>query len=192
MRTALLDPPWPERGGGKIKRGADRHYPLLTNEYQMAQVIVDSGLWKPDVHRGCSVWMWATVNYKPMAMRLLKLLCATYVTKAVWIKARKVTMWEKTPKGLVAREVIVPQHSGLGQRMRIGHEDLLYARIGSVPLPPPERRMAAEIYAPRSDQHSQKPEEAFELIEKHDPPGRKVEFFSRSKRKGWTCWGNEV
>jgi len=25
-RTALIDPPWPEQGGGKIKRGADRHY----------------------------------------------------------------------------------------------------------------------------------------------------------------------
>src|SRR5690606_18201505 len=26
---AAMDPPWPERGGGKSKRGADRHYPLL-------------------------------------------------------------------------------------------------------------------------------------------------------------------
>lgn len=25
-RTVYLDPPWPERGGGKSKRGADRHY----------------------------------------------------------------------------------------------------------------------------------------------------------------------
>jgi hypothetical protein len=27
--TILADPPWLERGGGKIKRGADRHYPLM-------------------------------------------------------------------------------------------------------------------------------------------------------------------
>lgn len=25
-----LDPPWPEKGGGKIKRGADRHYKLMS------------------------------------------------------------------------------------------------------------------------------------------------------------------
>ena len=25
--TVLADPPWPESGGGKVKRGADRHYP---------------------------------------------------------------------------------------------------------------------------------------------------------------------
>ena len=28
-RTLYADPPWPERGGGKIKRGADRHYALM-------------------------------------------------------------------------------------------------------------------------------------------------------------------
>ncbi len=28
-KTIYIDPPWMERGGGKIKRGADRHYPLM-------------------------------------------------------------------------------------------------------------------------------------------------------------------
>ena len=28
-KTIYADPPWPEQGGGKIKRGADRHYPLM-------------------------------------------------------------------------------------------------------------------------------------------------------------------
>ena len=27
--TVYADPPWPEGGGGKIKRGADAHYPLM-------------------------------------------------------------------------------------------------------------------------------------------------------------------
>jgi hypothetical protein len=30
--TILLDPPWPERGAGKIKRGADRHYLLINSK----------------------------------------------------------------------------------------------------------------------------------------------------------------
>jgi len=29
-RTIYADPPWPEYGSGKIKRGADRHYPLMS------------------------------------------------------------------------------------------------------------------------------------------------------------------
>ena len=30
--TIYADPPWHEQGGGKIKRGADRHYSLMTTE----------------------------------------------------------------------------------------------------------------------------------------------------------------
>ena len=28
-KTIYADPPWNEQGGGKIKRGADRHYSLM-------------------------------------------------------------------------------------------------------------------------------------------------------------------
>ena len=31
-RTIYADPPWMERGGGKIKRGADKHYPLMSTK----------------------------------------------------------------------------------------------------------------------------------------------------------------
>lgn len=190
MKTALLDPPWPERGGGKIKRGADRHYPVINNEYQMLQVIVDSGMWNPDPD-GCSIWMWATRNYLKMAMSLLDLMGATYVTSVVWVKAEKAEMLDLDAKGkVIKRTAVLPQRPGLGQRMRGAHEYLLYARVGSVPLP--KIKPGAEIYAPRSERHSEKPEEAFELIETHDPPGVRVEFFSRSQREGWLHHGNEL
>ena len=29
-KTIYIDPPWEEKGGGKIKRGADKHYNLMT------------------------------------------------------------------------------------------------------------------------------------------------------------------
>lgn len=31
-KTIYADPPWMERGGGKIKRGADKHYPLMSTK----------------------------------------------------------------------------------------------------------------------------------------------------------------
>lgn len=31
-RTIYIDPPWPERGGGRICRGANRHYETMTVE----------------------------------------------------------------------------------------------------------------------------------------------------------------
>ena len=34
--TIYADPPWMERGGGRIKRGADRHYPLMSTKDIMA------------------------------------------------------------------------------------------------------------------------------------------------------------
>ena len=58
-RTLLMDPPWNERGCGKVKRGADRHYPLLKTR-EIAAVIRESGKWQPAEH--AHLWMWATNN----------------------------------------------------------------------------------------------------------------------------------
>ena len=47
-KTIYADPPWEEKGGGKIKRGANRHYKLMkTSEIiEMAETVkqlVDRG-----------------------------------------------------------------------------------------------------------------------------------------------------
>jgi len=43
FRTIMMDPPWLERGGGQVKRGADRHYPLLPTP--------------DDLRRTCATWL---------------------------------------------------------------------------------------------------------------------------------------
>ena len=40
-KTILADPPWHEQGGGKIKRGADRHYELMKTKDIMALPVQD-------------------------------------------------------------------------------------------------------------------------------------------------------
>lgn len=40
-----IDYPWPERGGGRIKRGADRHYSLCKAE-DAKEIICGSGVWR--------------------------------------------------------------------------------------------------------------------------------------------------
>lgn len=167
-KTILMDPPWQERGGGKIKRGADRHYALVPT-VQLPDVIVGSGLFRPDTD-GCSLWVWATANFLTDALWLMEKLGADYVTNVVWVK-------EGAP--------------GLGQRFRMMHEHLLYGRIGKVPVPVPENRLPSVIIAPRG-KHSQKPEDSFTVIERHDPPGHRLEMFSRTPRPGWDAWGNEI
>ena len=39
---------------------------------------------------------------------------------------------------------------------------------------------------------SQKPDEAYELIERMYPDLPKIELFARQTRLGWAAWGNEI
>lgn len=82
-KTIYIDPPWPERGGGKIKRGADKHYSLMSiKEIEKLPV---QNLADPD---GCHIYLWATNNYLPDAIRLLEHWGFEYVTTITWMKDR--------------------------------------------------------------------------------------------------------
>jgi N6-adenosine-specific RNA methylase IME4 len=47
------------------------------------------------------------------------------------------------------------------------------------------------ITAPRRE-HSRKPDEAYEMIERMYPDLPKIELFARQARLGWAAWGNEI
>jgi N6-adenosine-specific RNA methylase IME4 len=47
------------------------------------------------------------------------------------------------------------------------------------------------IVAPKRE-HSRKPDEAYELIERMYPDLPKIELFARNPREGWSQWGNQV
>ena len=111
-RCVAMDPPWNERGGGKITRGAQRHYPLVKTK-DMPEVITGSDLWLPadDAH----LWMWATCNHLPDALWLMKELGFRHVTDWVWVKDK----------------------IGLGQYRRSRHEWLLFGTRGKAMVPKP-------------------------------------------------------
>jgi len=159
-----MDPPWNERGGGRIKRGADRHYPLL-KAGEMPRAIYQSGVWEPGEH--CHLWMWATNNHLPDALWLIGTLGFTYKTNAVWAKDR----------------------IGLGQYLRGQHELLLFATRGSgVSVRTQRKNLSTLITAPVRG-HSRKPEQAYDLIEARSV-GPRLEMFARHPRSGWDSWGN--
>lgn len=184
FNTIALDPPWNEQGGGKVKRGADRWYPLVKSR-DMPAVIRGSGLWNPNPD-GCSVWLWATANHLPDAITVMQELGVHYVTNLVWVKVKQVAD-QVSPDDVEQPDIAI----GLGQHFRLAHEHLLYGRVGRVPVPAPKDRLPTVVVAAPT-RHSAKPERFYQIIDRHDGPGNRLEMFARQPRQGWTVWGNEV
>jgi N6-adenosine-specific RNA methylase IME4 len=99
------DPPWPEHGGGKIKRGADRHYPLMSvNEIKSLPV-------EKIALENCHLYLWVTNNYLPAGLEVMKAWGFTYKTTITWGKDR----------------------IGLGQYFRGLTEHCLFGTKGKIP-----------------------------------------------------------
>lgn len=190
-KTILADPPWPEHGGGKSKRGADRHYPLMSVRKIAALPVGE--LAADDAH----LWLWATGNYLADAIDCGRAWGFRYVNFRPWVKAQWHTVGllpgplnadDCADGRLPEADAVFPQPPGLGQYMRCDAEILLLFVRGKLPLPSYKPRQT--IYAPRG-KHSAKPLIVHEQIERMSP-GPRIELFARQKREGWHAWGNEV
>ena len=91
----------------------------------------------------------------------------------------------------VSNIVWIKNQIGLGYWVRNQHELLLISKRGDIPTPRPSDRPPSVIHAPRRE-HSQKPDEAYALIERMYSALPRIELFARSRRAGWDAWGNEV
>ncbi len=180
--TIVMDPPWPERGGGRVKRGADRHYGLL-NTPNILAVIRGARVFLPAEH--AHLWCWYTDNYLPDALWLVGELGFRYVRTFQWVKLR--------------REGGAELRYGIGQYARGAHEGILFAVRGEGMHPSvcTERRdVPSVILAPVPTSngkriHSRKPPAAYALVERRSR-GPYLEMFARTGRPGWTAWGDEA
>jgi N6-adenosine-specific RNA methylase IME4 len=127
----MLDPPWNETGGGRIRRGADRHYSLLTTN-EIIQTVKESGAFIPDPE-GCHLYLWATNNFLEDGLRVIRELGFRYITNIVWVKDR----------------------FGLGQYFRGQHELCLFAVKGRLMT---RNRRTSTVITERKREHSRKPE----------------------------------
>lgn len=171
FKTVYADPPWNERGGGKIKRGADRHYNLLKTKEIPAVMMNECPYWT-DVDDPAHLYLWVTNNYLPDGLWVMNELGFRYVTNLVWTKDR----------------------FGLGQYRRGQHELLLFGVRGrGIDIVKNRGKLSTWIgqKALARREHSQKPQQAYETIE-DGSPAEYLEIFARSKRQSWTSWGEEV
>jgi len=163
-RCIAADPPWMERGGGKIKRGADRHYALL-KPAQIVTVMRETGQFTGD--SPCHLWMWCTDNHLTHGLEVMRAVGFRYVRLLVWHKEGNI---------------------GLGQYLRGAHEVCLFGVRGRLPA---ESRAQPSAFAARRGRHSEKPARAYEIIEAVSP-GPRLELFARAPRPGWSTQGLEL
>ena len=163
------DPPWKEQGGGKIKRGADRHYPLMKTKDIMELPV--KNITEDNAH----LYLWVTNNFLADGLRVVEAWGFRYVTMITWVKDK----------------------FGLGQYFRGQTEHVLFGVKGMIPYKKDENGKRCQyptfFMAPRS-KHSVKPEKMRQIIEHVSgrPNMNKLEMFARRKAPGWDLWGNEV
>lgn len=187
-RCVAIDPPWNESGGGKIKRGAQRHYPLIKKKEDIAKVITSADCWRiaDDAH----LWLFVTNNFLPDGLWLMKELGFTYKTNRAWAKMEEVELGP----GIAGEKGVIlykKQNHGLGQYLWGMHELLLFGTRGKAMLPPTQGRPGTLLCAPRTKQHSEKPPQAYADME-FISPGPRLEMFARDPRPGWDVWGLEA
>jgi N6-adenosine-specific RNA methylase IME4 len=190
-RAILMDPPWPESGGGG--RGAQEHYDIhgierILTIIRTARMPDGTMAFRPDVEAGCHLLMWATETNDEAALWLIRALGFRKVAGAVWVKTK-----EESHDGDGVPAI------GLGQYVRYAHERLLIAVCGPAGPPAPEHRPSSVTLEPRLKLpgtnlpwHSRKPDMAYEYAERIAQPGPRLEMFARmGTRPGWDYWGNE-
>ena len=169
FHTILMDPPWWTPGGGKSKRGSDRHYSLIKT-VDLPATIEFCPHWD-DIAYDAHFYMWVVNSKLPDGLWLMEELGIRYISNLVWTKTR----------------------FGLGRYFRGQHEILLFGVRGrGIDLIQSNSNSTwIGIDAIAATKHSKKPLKTYSLIESASP-GPYLELFARSQRDGWTVWGNEV
>lgn len=183
FRLIYADPPWEETGGGKTKRGCDRHYPPMKTR-DIAALPVET-LCSPE---GAHLWMWVTNNFLEDGLLVLRAWGFRYVGIRSWFKGE-----------LDDEDDLLLQHAGLGQYTRGETEQLLLGvRRGEAGMLPYKLtadgkrcQVGTAIVSPKTSRHSEKPGSVRDdcLIVSYPPA---CELFARDVVPGFTPFGNEV
>lgn len=123
----------------------------------------------------CHLYLWCPNALLAEGLAVLRGWGFTYKTNIVWYKTRK----DGGPDG-----------RGVGFYFRNVTELLLFGVKGSMRTLAPGRRQV-NILISRKQEHSRKPDELYDLIERCSP-GPYLELFARKRVRGWSQWGDQV
>jgi N6-adenosine-specific RNA methylase IME4 len=182
----LADPPWSfkvwnkDTGSG---RSAESHYPTMSLDDICALPI------KQLAAKNCVLFMWAVYPSLFDAEKVIKAWGFEYKTLGFeWWKLNK--KWFDVKLDFSEYKMLEKLFFfGMGYYTRTNPEPCLLSTRGSMPVAVHNERNF--IIAPIRE-HSQKPDEQYEKIERLYPNARKLELFARSRRSGWDVFGNQV
>lgn len=179
----MADPPWPEQGGGKVVRGAQRHYDLMSLKDIVALPV------EPIVEDDAMLFLWVTNSY--LLPKKRGALSAIDVVHAWGFEYRNKFTWTKYD-----RDRHCLQRPGLGQWTRGTDEVCLFCVRGKPAYPVDETGKRIQypnsLLQPRTE-HSRKPAEMMIRAEMMGKAlGARLEMFARSERPGWTSIGNGI
>ncbi len=166
----VADPPWTFRLRSKTKgydRNPEAHYATMT-EAEICALPV-SHLAGGD----CALFLWSTWPHLPLALRVMEAWGFSYCTGGSWTK--------RTRHGKAA--------FGTGYVFRSATEPFL---LGTIGRPAWRSRSVRNLIESPRREHSRKPPEMREMVEKLLPDVFACELFGREPWPGQAVWGNEA
>jgi len=174
-QVVLMDPPWSYYGLQNKMGAAANHYLTMTDDELMALPVADL------LHKDSVVFMWVTSPRLDFAIDLLRSWGLFYRGIAFnWVKTKKdgFPMGAKGVRPSIVKPtselVIVASFVEKGRPLKLFDETIRQVVMAQV------------------QEHSRKPDEIHDSIDKMYPDAKKLEMFARRPRQGWDVWGNEV
>lgn len=169
----LADPPWQfVNRTGKV---APEHRRLT--RYDTMDLAAISALPIADLAADpAHLYLWVPNALLPEGLAVLRAWGFCYKSNIVWHKVRK-------DGGSDGR--------GVGFYFRNVTELVLFGTLGRGARTLAPGRRQVNLLATRKREHSRKPDELYELIERCSP-GPRLELFARGLRPGWTSWGTQA
>lgn len=173
FQTILADPPWQfQNRTGKMAPEHKRlaRYPTMKLD-EICDLPVESLVEDP-----AHLYLWVPNALLPDGLKVMEHWGFKYKSNIIWYKIRK-------DGG--------PDRRGVGFYFRNVTEILLFGVRGKNARTLQPGRSQENIISSKKREHSRKPDEQYDLIERCSF-GSRLELFARGPRNGWSVWGNQA
>lgn len=175
------DPPWDY--GGKM-------------QFDKSSLKKENEGWKRDIFISAANFKYPTVKTKDLMKFPIPEICADNCLLFMWstsphlaqaIELGKAWGFEYKTIGFIWNKM----NHNPGQYTLSNCEVCLIFKKGKIPTPRGARNVQQLVSVPRT-QHSVKPNEVRQGIERMFPTQKKIELFARQKPEGWDVWGLDI